>query len=84
MIRISEKKKFNMKSDQRVQYMRLEVLMEVNKIMVSWDAVPCDLVDRYQHFEGTCYPHLQGLKNKIYALKMDAIGLPQTLVPLLL
>jgi hypothetical protein len=84
VIRVSEKKEFNMKSDQRVQCVRLEVLMGVNKIMVSWDVVPCDLMDRYQHFEGTCCPHLQGLKNKIYVLKKDALDLPQTLVPVLL
>jgi hypothetical protein len=36
MIRVSEKKEFNMKSGQRVQCMRREVLMGVKKIMVSW------------------------------------------------
>jgi hypothetical protein len=77
VIRLSEKNEFDVKSDQRVQYtgMRLQVLV------VSWDTVPCDLVDRYQHFEGTCCLHLWGFKNKIYTLKMDAIGLAQTLVP---
>lgn len=73
-----------MKSGQRFQYMRPEVVMRVNNIMVSWDALPCDLEDRYQDFEGTCCPHLQGLKNKIYTLKKDAIGLSQTFVPVLL
>lgn len=78
MIRVSERNEFNVKCDQRVQYMRLEVLM------VSWDTVPYyayDLVDRYQHFEGTCCLHLECLKKKIYTLKMDALGLPQMLVP---
>jgi hypothetical protein len=38
---------------------RFEVLIAVKiKIMVFWNVIPLNLVDRYQYFEETCY--LQG------------------------
>jgi len=26
--------------------------------MVFYSAIPCNFIDRYQYFEGTCYHHL--------------------------
>jgi len=43
--------------------MRIVVVMAVNiKITVLWDAMPCQLVARYQHLRGTYCLHFQGTK----------------------
>jgi hypothetical protein len=41
--------------------------------MFSWDLMECNLVDRYQHFRGTCCLHLQGRKAAVS---------PETSVPI--
>jgi hypothetical protein len=43
--------------------MTLEAVLAVNiEIMVSWDVLPCVMIDRYQHFGGICFRSLQGTK----------------------
>jgi hypothetical protein len=38
-----------------MKFLRYEIYTVPNvKLMVLWDVVPCSLVDRYQHFRGTC------------------------------
>jgi hypothetical protein len=44
-----------------VNWSRFEVLSaETTQFAVSWDIRAYDLVDRYQHFGGTCCLHLAG------------------------
>jgi hypothetical protein len=81
LIKVSEKMEFNMKCDQKVQYVRHEVLMAVNSKIMLWEVAPFSFINRYSIL---CCPYLQGLQKKIYTLKMDATCLPKTLVPVLL
>lgn len=48
----------------------------MKKITVSRDVMPCNLMERYLHFGGTYYLHLDPS-----ALKQEATGPVETLVP---
>jgi hypothetical protein len=61
---------------------RFEVLMAVAVVVtIFWDVTTCSLVDRYQHFGGTYYFHLQGRRVNFYSsvLKMQMSGSSETL-----
>jgi hypothetical protein len=39
---------------------KFEVLTVVKKLMMFWVVMPCELIDRYQHFREKYPLHLQG------------------------
>jgi hypothetical protein len=38
-------------------------MVEAVKITALWDLKLCSVMDKYQHFGGTCHLHLQGSVN---------------------
>jgi hypothetical protein len=47
------------------EHLRAKVFMVVTmKITACWDVMLCSLIDKYKHFRGKCYLHLQGRGNK--------------------
>jgi hypothetical protein len=44
------------------KYVRFQVCTVVNmRITVFWDVVPCNLVEVYRHFRGSCCLHHHGI-----------------------